>query len=123
MTWAPTDPAVAGQIAAALGEHRRRLWAEGVSLLPDVAALESACRRVRKGHDTPVEGSGGVTSHDCDAAGSTVVLLTYEQVARRLGVSLSTVKRAVAAGRLPAVRVGVRGRRVEWRHAGLRVER
>ena len=91
-------------VTAALTAHARRVHACGGAVPPlvdELAALLLECVRSRPG--TTVVSTGEATSDD--AAVTTRLLLTKAEAAARLGVSVRTVERLVAAGRLPLVRV------------------
>lgn len=97
------DDTLRAHVVRALAEHRR--WLRS-NRLPAPAALDALLDALAG----PVAALGGQqrSSLDVGAEGGDggAVLLTYEDAGRRLAVSPRTVRRLVAAGRLPAVRLG-----------------
>jgi excisionase family DNA binding protein len=98
------SPALAGHIATAIRVHRE--WAAGAGLqLPEgLVEVEShlASRAMRGQRGTPVDDLWEVR----DGQLVSPRLLSYEDTGRALSCSVRTVKRLVAAGDLPAVRLG-----------------
>jgi excisionase family DNA binding protein len=98
------DADVLVHLAAALSAHERRLRAEGItvpSTFVDLASLLLECVRAR--HDATMLYGTVTNSHHIDVTER--LLLTKGEVADRLGVSVRTVERLVAAGLLPLVHV------------------
>ena len=91
-------------LRAAIEAHKRRIEHDGGALPPGLLdLLDLASFRVSKGQD----GSTFDRSCNCtDSVGVEPQLLTQLQAAKRLNVSLSTVKRLVRVGELPAKRMG-----------------
>jgi excisionase family DNA binding protein len=88
----------------ALAAHERRLRSEGAAVPPLFADLIDMFRElVRARHDATTLYVAVSRSHDVDVAER--LLLTKSEAAERLGVSVRTVERLVAAGRLPQVLV------------------
>jgi excisionase family DNA binding protein len=91
-------------IAAALVAHDRRLQLEGTATPPMVADLTRLlleCVRVR--HDATALYAVAMPVNDPDM--SVPLLVTKREAARLLSVSMRTVERLIAAGRLPVVHV------------------
>jgi excisionase family DNA binding protein len=91
-------------LAAALSAHERRLRTEG-AIVPatfvDLANLLHECVKAR--HDATMLYQAVTNSHHVDVTER--LLLTKREAADRLGVSVRTVERLVAAGRLPLVQI------------------
>jgi excisionase family DNA binding protein len=88
--------------AAALSAHERRLRAEGAvvpATFVDLVNLLLECVRAR--HDATMLYEAVTNSHHVDVTER--LLLTKREAADRLGVSVRTVERLVAADRLPLV--------------------
>lgn len=93
---------LAAHLATAITVHRRSLVDQEYPMPPGLDVLLGQLRTyaARSGQpSTPLPARDD--SRDMDPA-----LLDYPAVSRRLGVSERTVRRLVAAGALPAVRVG-----------------
>lgn len=91
-------------VAAALSGHARRLRADGSPVPPlveELTALLLECIRTRSGASAVDPAVGEAASPDPVPR----LLLTKGEAAAQLGVSVRTVERLVAAGRLPAVHI------------------
>jgi excisionase family DNA binding protein len=93
----------ASHLAIALQGHRKWLAASGLSMPRALTELQDMCvQRVSAGHT----GSALADIDELlDAAVMAPRLLTYAAAGDALSFSLSTIKRLVASGELPAVRV------------------
>jgi excisionase family DNA binding protein len=103
---ATTERALAtlSHIAAALVAHTRRLQSEGAVPPPVFTALTQLlleCVRMR--HDATALYAAGIPMNDPDMTAP--LLVTKREAARLLSVSMRTVERLIAAGRLPVVQV------------------
>lgn len=102
MSQSSSSRELASHLAAALRSHRRAVERDGGAVPAELTALEDLFR-VSAGHAVSVFAKpcdGG------DGAPVTPLAFTYSQAAESLSTSLSTVKRLVAAGTLPAVHIG-----------------
>jgi excisionase family DNA binding protein len=91
-------------LAAALSAHERRLRTEGATVpaaFVDLADLLLECVRAR--HDSTMLYEAVANAHHVDVTER--LLLTKREAPDRLGVSVRTVDRLVAGGRLPLVHV------------------
>jgi excisionase family DNA binding protein len=101
-----------------VGEIRRDLHGKQTTLprpLPDTSSrgidhdsIPSTARRSAQSSDTNAEKNR--------------VLLTVEQVADMLGVSASTVRRMIARGELPVIRIGLRSLRIHRQAIDAKIE-
>lgn len=99
------DPVAAGQLAAALHQHRLALGQAGMSVHPEMARLlHLAVLTARSGQSRV---SGEVRAHACVVIDDAPTV-TLSAVPGLTGLSLRTVRRRVAEGSLPVVRVGRR---------------
>lgn len=98
------SPRVAGHLAVALRQHQEWAARSGMALPQELAQLQAALTtRATRGQDgTPLEDLWSVR-HGQDMAPR---LVTYANAARLLSVHERTVKRLVASGDLPVVRIG-----------------
>lgn len=98
------SPRLAGHVATALRAHRNWLRGMGILAPEGLAELETVCvSRARAGQvGTPLADLWRVADDRVVAAR----LLTYADCADALALSERTVKRLVAKGELPAVRIG-----------------
>jgi excisionase family DNA binding protein len=100
----PQPPELVKHLAVALSRHVRDLRQAGRAVPSDVDELTTfLARTVRtRPHATPVDDEGDA-GHSPGVADR--LLVTKGEAAGRLGVSVRTVERLVAAGRLPLVHV------------------
>jgi excisionase family DNA binding protein len=94
---------VLAHLAVALSIHERRMRGRGVPLPPlvgELAAFLRDCARIRQDATSMDRTSQG--AHDHERAR---LLLTKGDAAMSLSVSVRTVERLIAAGRLPVVHV------------------
>lgn len=97
------DPHAADHLASVLDGHAR--WCRSKGYAPTRMVANSGQAQSMNGHGWPTGDSSGPAGDD------DLVLLTYEQVARRLGgMSERTVRRLVSDGQLRAVNVGAKRR-------------
>lgn len=97
------DARTAYHLAQAIEGYRRRLRVDGVRALPEgLSQLLDATVSVRSGQERSFLAEDGETPEDAAMA----QLLTLAEVADRLRVSESTVKRLKDDGRLPTVNLG-----------------
>jgi len=94
---------VAGHVCIALQQHRKWARTAGLAVPDELDQLERAlANRARRGQDgTPLEDLWSVRH----AQTMSPQLLDYAAAGQVLGVSVRTIKRLVAAGDLPVVRV------------------
>ena len=94
---------VAGHVTIAIQQHRKWARTAGLALPDELDQLEHAlAARARRGQDgTPLEDLWSVRH----AQTMIPQLLDYAAAGQVLGVSVRTIKRLVAAGDLPVVRV------------------
>lgn len=98
------DVAAARHLEIALRTHRVKVERNGGAVPESVQLFERLARfRVSGGQDGSLPGDSTGAPDD---QGVTPRLLTYRQAGDALTASESTVKRLVAAGDLPAVRIG-----------------
>ena len=128
--WAPVDAVLARHRVVALERYARALWADGIELPPELVALLEACRT----RSRTVPGGSPLVSGAATAPSSEpmVLLATLNEAGEALRLGSSTIKRLVASGALPTVKVG-RARRVhvedlarfadDLRRAGPRADR
>ncbi|MDP9402120.1 MAG: helix-turn-helix domain-containing protein [Actinomycetota bacterium] len=95
------DRQSAGHLAVALRLYERRLRADGHRVLPGALGQLLDAALAGAGQARPEADEGSPSGED-----GQVMLLDYDEVAGRLGVSERTVRRLVAAGQLSVVRVG-----------------
>lgn len=91
-------------LALALSGHVRRLHQEGQPVpreVQELALFLVRLARIRQDPPDPADEAGGVH----DARMPNRLLVTKAEAAERLGVSVRTIERLVAAGRLPLVHV------------------
>jgi excisionase family DNA binding protein len=105
-------------IAAVLNEHEiadlhravallsRRCREDGRSLPPGLAAIAAMTEKDNTGPARPSVDHG---HHPGDAGPMTPLAVDYEDAARMVGVSSRQVRRLVASGALPVVRIGGAG--------------
>jgi excisionase family DNA binding protein len=111
------DPRALAQLGAALEAYARQLRRNGGYLAPDLLALMRSVE-ARNGQERPkfarLDDSPHSRVQPAEGAGASLAAigLTYVQAAERLGVSERTVRRRVADGELPVVRLGARTCRV-----------
>jgi excisionase family DNA binding protein len=100
----PQPPELVKHLAVALSRHVRDLRQAGRVVPADVDELASfLAQAVRtRPHATPLDDEGD-PGHSPDVADR--LLVTKGEAAGRLGVSIRTIERLVAAGRLPLVHV------------------
>jgi excisionase family DNA binding protein len=95
-------PELVQHLTSALSGHVRRLTALGLPVPPEVEELAVFLRRVaRARHDPP--SSAGARGNGHYSRMPDPLLISKDQAAERLGVSVRTVERLVATGRLPQV--------------------
>jgi excisionase family DNA binding protein len=97
-------PELVRHLAVALSLHVRNLRHTGAAVpaeVEDLAGLLTRCVRTRP-NATPVDGGSGA-AHSRRVADR--LLVTKGEAAERLSVSVRTIERLVAAGRLPLVHV------------------
>lgn len=92
---------LSGYVALGLELVARKMREQSISVPDDVLALRSEAIALHSG-SSPARASDWP---DADAVSDSPLLLAYADVARLLGCSVSTVKRLVASGGLPAVSV------------------
>ncbi|WP_448611840.1 helix-turn-helix domain-containing protein [Geodermatophilus sp. URMC 60] len=104
------SPRLAGHLAIAVHDYRKRCAVTGTPApLTQLDQLFQTLRWVNQGQPgSPIDPAPNVA----DAAPVAPRMLTVEQTAAVLAVSISTVKRLIARGELPAVTVGVGNSRV-----------
>jgi excisionase family DNA binding protein len=94
---------VLAHLAVALSIHERRMRGRGVPVPPlvgELAAFLRDCARIRQ--DPPSMDKASQGAHDHETA---KLLLTKGDAAMSLSVSVRTVERLIAGGRLPVVHV------------------
>lgn len=96
------DPATARDLLDALRYFEGRLLVSGRRLSDGALEIRRLCERsLRVTGDQPAAPACGPAEDD-----RVLALLDYQDVADRMHVSVSTVKRRVRSGELPAVRIG-----------------
>lgn len=97
-------PEIVRHLTLALSRHVRQLHLEGVAVPREVEDLTTFLVHLARGRQTPpaVAEEQGIDHHPIV---SDRMLVTKNEAARRLGVSVRTVERLVAAGRLQQVQV------------------
>ncbi len=97
------DGSTTAHLVKALELYRRRLRGDGMQLPEDLQTLLDAASRDRRGQaGTATAGSSSVAD-DGDMAPQ---LLTYDEAADRCRISERQIKRYVADGSLPTVKLG-----------------
>jgi excisionase family DNA binding protein len=97
-------PEIVRHLVLALSGHVRRLHQDGVSAPREVEELTYfLVRLARSRHDPPSSASG--CENGKDARTLDRLLLTKGEAAERLSVSVRTIERLAASGRLPQVHV------------------
>jgi excisionase family DNA binding protein len=114
-------PNTAGHLVVALRSYRHQMARSGMGFPTELEELEVLFARLWQGPREATEGREGSTfaSHDGTGNAENVTpetLLTRNQAAARLQVSVTTLKRREKAGHLPATR---HGRVVRYRAADL----
>lgn len=100
----PWVPEIVRHLTLALAAHVRRLHQEGLSAPREVEELTYfLVRLARVRQDPPVSASGCGSGKDARMPDR--LLVTKGEAAERLGVSVRTIERLVATGRLPQVHV------------------
>lgn len=99
MIVASSNPRVAGHLALACAEHLRWCRRNGVSAPVEMVELLSVLQ---------ADSGQGRPSVAFEEAVPDRVLMSYEQAAAALGVSVRTVRRMTRDGRLPVVLIGSR---------------
>jgi excisionase family DNA binding protein len=91
-------------VAFALSLHVRRLHEEGLPVPPEVEELAALLTCVARGRQDPpnLAGETGAVHH---GPVPERLLVTKSEAAEQLGVSVRTIERLVASGRLPQVHV------------------
>ena len=102
LTEAQWVPELVQHLTSALSGHVRRLSVLGLPVPPEVEELTVFLRRVaRTRHDPPF--SAGTRGNGHYSRMPDPLLISKDEAAERLGVSVRTVERLVATGRLPQV--------------------
>lgn len=97
------DPRERHELLLALAQRQRAMRADGATLPPGLFALAEAVAGVSKGQGGPTVDAA---ADDVDAHPVLAPLaITTTTAAAAIGVSTSTVKRLVAAGQLPTVKL------------------
>jgi excisionase family DNA binding protein len=107
----PWVPQIVQHLTFALTGHVRRLHVQGLTVPREVEDLASFLRHLARNRqeaagirqDAPPAALPGVSRQDSPMANR--LLITKDEAAERLGVSVRTVERLVATGRLPQVHV------------------
>lgn len=92
---------VVGHLGAALDAHCRRLRIDGRAIPPEIALLRDAFV-ARSGQERPIVAGAG----DVGETESMALAFDYRDAGTLLGVSERQIRRLVAVGDLPAVRIG-----------------
>jgi excisionase family DNA binding protein len=101
---AVVDETTRRHLLAAVSAHLVSLRRDGVPVPPEVPALATV---LRSGGQRVPESANVRRSHTAAApSASEVLAVDYRTAAQRLGVSVRTLKRRVAAGELPVVEIG-----------------
>jgi excisionase family DNA binding protein len=97
-------PEIVRHLTLALSGHVRRLRHEGLSVPPEVEELTAfLVRLARMRQDTPSPANGHAVAHYAHVPER--LLVTKGEAAERLAVSVRTIERLVATGRLRQVHV------------------
>jgi len=97
-------PELMRHLTYALSGHVRRLRLEGLAIPREVEELTSFLVQTARSRQFPPLAAGGPrTGHDAPMPDR--LLITKGEVAERLSVSVRTIERLVATGRLPQVYV------------------
>jgi excisionase family DNA binding protein len=104
LSGAPPVPEIVRHLALALSGHVRRLRQEGLTVPPEVEELTAfLVRLARMRQETPSPANGHAVAHYAHVPER--LLVTKGEAAERLGVSVRTIERLVATGRLRRVHV------------------
>jgi len=91
-------------MAFALSGHVRRLHFQGIAVPPEVEELAAFLRRLaRTRQESPAVANMSGTGHYSRMPNQ--LLITKGEAAERLGVSVRTLERLVATGRVPQVQI------------------
>lgn len=100
----PRVPEIVRHLTMALARHVRQLHLEGVAVPREVDDLTTFLVHLARGRQAPpAVAVKDVVDHDPIVSGR--MLVTKNEAARRLGVSVRTVERLVAAGQLRQVQI------------------
>jgi excisionase family DNA binding protein len=107
-------PALAGDLRAALLIYRAAVRRRGQTAAPDLDALLTFLDAAGRRDATPAATSRHPAAHPPATSDHPGMhqLLTYAEAAEMAGCSTRTLQRRVAAGQLPAVRLGPRTVRI-----------
>lgn len=97
-----TDRTTLSHLEQALDGYITRLRRNGIAPPPDLLALLRSLTASR-GQARPNVAPGEAAAHDHDMS----LAVTYADAGRMLGISERTVRREVAAGRIPTVDLGI----------------
>jgi len=111
VSWVPADRLVAAHLVEALERWRTECRRLRQPFPEELVHLIEDCRRLHS-RTSFQDASGPVTAGLPAVDREPSLLMSFDEVGHHIGRSRSHVERLVAGGRLPAVTVGRRGRRV-----------